>query len=643
LGKRAFESICWSVTIGFITAVWVASVYGALRHPFSDEWEQTIVTVQRVAEGTFSPTDIFIPVNINHISIWVQVFAALATWGFAWMHPPQVAIAFLWLIGAFVLLLRMIWRQQPRLLPYAAVVVVLLLFTLRQRTNLLWGYDGHTWFPVVFFVILISYWLIFRKPNALNFALITLYTLMTVLSVGTGLALPLIVPIVLWLRGYRTLWHYAVIWLPIAGGGIFYFVSRVELTDVAVIPYAVTVFSMVVPLTAIVLKQRGYWRPRKASILLLFTAVIPVVILAWNPIGMDVAFLLERIGLIITFVIATTATMFAPGTTPEPVPILYLSIFALGVGSLGVNGWYIRQRDKSVMLIPWVLMVLFALAAAAVMGVARGGVMWEGRLSRYASSNLLFWIPCAVWMLYALSLSSQDTRTQRSVGAVRWGNIAALTALMLLSIGTNLTYAINPFYGVQVIAYPTLEGPTCFYSYLITEDRTCIEERIAVNPVDEWLSDAEFAADYADDIWWLFENRHSVYRDYDGVSPLVVQLPALYESGDRVVVSGAAPQHHVKTVMAGDTVVPTLRILEDVQGAAPLLTGQIIDSLDDMAADLVQAERIWLLRSTWAETDHDDDYVVWLQERCSENLILETGWQTTVYSDVRLYQCDTTS
>jgi hypothetical protein len=415
----------------------------AVDVPFWDQWE-LVPLLEKTSAHQLTWRDLWAQHNEHRLVLPRLAMLALARCTH-WDLRAELGVILLLACAEFALLVALILRTVRPISPaWSALVLVvsLLVFTLAQTENWIWGWQLQIWFVTCAAVL--CAWLVVRWDGGWRgVAWMLLASLAAVLSFANGLLLLCLLPAALLVRrgdhGRRRLGPPLVVGMVAA---------------VAVVTYAI-----------------GYQRP----------AQIPAVPSSiWSrP--------LECARYTVTFL---GAVLGAPDATA-----------AGRWGTVGVLAFaaclawlWTRWPDRREVLLPWILLAVYAVASGVVTAIGRLGYGVDQALApRYVSISLLFWVAFSVLAtLTMVELSSMH------LGAVRGGVLAIGLAMVLV-------LASRGFAGAWIRGHEVI----VWHAARLRRDRTCVLHY-------DQAPDSCFAELYPDPV---LARQRSAYLASHGIGP----------------------------------------------------------------------------------------------------------------------------
>ena len=563
----------------------------AMSFPRWDQHETTIEAVEGMLDGDLTFATLA-QSNYGHRIIPPLLTSALLAPLTDWNLIVEAYVGYTLLIGVYVSLvftLRHVNTPRPWL---AALVVSVVVFSLRQRTNLIWSFNALQWFYMEMFIALTGWAFITRRVGWVGLGLTALFTALTVSASGGGLALLPLVLVLMWHRGYRRSWHF-VAWVGFA-------VLTFWLFSYGQAPGEDTVSPLQVQPVA------NFW-----------------FMTTW----------------------ISSAFLPLPNTTPR---IVHLLVAGAGVGLVALNAvLLIRTRGAGDRAVVWMaFLVGYALVSGVMTMLGRSDVWWAGAQSRLYSMSVFFWVAVGV---------SAVTVLDRWRGGLRWLNATALTLIVFGQVVVAVVQWTAPNPEGLVGNLRRERDERCYWTYLIDRSPTCLNtlDRWGISKLvpaweNLWERRLTVYAAY-DDMNPVSAQMPDVYLPGEAV---VVSGPQPYQQVRAVTfqdwrVPGrlmveppfapfvqAVPPGDLLRIMAAD--VPANPALFESAGTVVAGDDPTAAMLADFAAFVRMEPRVWALRAA-SPDDFDAAYREVLAETHMPVPIAGVHWRTTGYEDVTLW------
>lgn len=561
--------------IGVIVLAIVEILTYRIPVPYIDQWTLSQPLVEKILNDEFRFQDL-LTLNGIHFAFFANVATVISVSISSWNLFIEAIIGFCTLIISFIFVTNIIYRQHSNQHIFSLYfVTAILLFSLRQNTNLLWSFSGNSWFFFTMFAVMLIWLLERTSPGWKCVPILFLLSVFASISVGAGLVLFPLVLVLLPFYRYRH-WLTYLIWTV---GFIYFF-------------YVYT---------------------------------------------MNIAFSQGDLSLQLKYFITTVLSMIVSPILPASLPmrgVWYVLLFTIALGLLSANTIYFFRKDSHIRrALPWLGLVGVALGHVIITSSGRSYAHWSGETSRYVTVSILFWVGCII-----LSLSVWYDSPKRTYGYV---NLVISSGLIGLASVTSVIY-FGPLHILDSnIHFNAKYDTQCYWTYLISRNQQCLYQ-IEHEPKIRFIVQR---------IDWLFDNRLSIFEDYNEISPVNTLLPTSFAVGDKVIISAPLPQQHTQRVLfQGLNVeynqeVPANELIRIIAGASItsemnpvfqesiLMTPQVDTS--DLDRQIGLAERLWYLRASGDET-FDEAIVEWL-ELYYDVVYMGGYWRTTVYEDIRLF------
>jgi hypothetical protein len=406
--------------------------------PRSDEWILSLYIATRTRSGLLSVNDLFIGYGAHRVffsNLSTAIWAAITRWDTASQLYLNVVLAVL----ALILLIYLFHKYHPHLTPFIVLPFTLLIFSLRQAD--LWEVTVNSaWLFALCFFLLILIIATSELPKLLRFLMVMLFTIAGTFSIGVGVVLWLIVPLILWRTGFKSILYY-VVWGTVASGILW-----VYMTDT--LWNSLTVLDLLFP----------DWGSKTAFIS--------------NPI-----LLIGSLFSFLGFPVAP-AKFYAP---------LLFGIFGLLLFTF--NLYYVWKHhiisDDEITI--WSAAALYAVLGGIVVMAGRIN-MAEGLSASYVGRYIT--VANGLWIgLISISYAVEASLIQRKIHwsklerTLFWGNSAALTAIVLL-LGAGFIYSLKGSVfrtiadGTSIIDGVFAEREACVQNYPLTRNANCLENWI---------------------------------------------------------------------------------------------------------------------------------------------------------------------
>lgn len=404
--------------------------------PWIDEYVRMVPLVIMQREGTLTPADLLIQYGDHRVTIPYAlsvIFAALTGGDLRWEIAFSILIAIVSLGLVYDL-----YRSKASSRVEALIFLVpaaFLLFSLGQRENWIWGNQ-----KLMFLMMLATYasaWALERFPRTWRgFWICAAGALLAAWSFLGGNVLWGVIPIALWLNGYRR-WTFYALWLGIAAASIALYLNGF------------------VP-------DRSY-----AS--------------EWNAAfgGDQIRYILAYLGNVFTGQTLHLMQGFN-GVSGWFQPLLPVLMGVLGVVLLGANlalAIFVRRQTLAE-LSPWLLLVGFSLASGLLLTIGRSDLT-GALVARYITLANPFWLAVIALMIANASyILREKPRTPRwRTNMMR----AAAVCAILLVVG----YASNTLRAYELRESYNDVMEQCFLTRLEADERCRIGQFFYQELMDE--------------------------------------------------------------------------------------------------------------------------------------------------------------
>lgn len=563
----------------------------AMSFPRWDQHETTIQAVEGMLDGNLTFATLAQP-NYGHRIIPPLLTSALLAPLTDWNLIVEAYVGYTLLVGVYVTLvatLRAVNVPRPWL---AAFVVSVIVFSLRQRTNLIWSFNALQWFYMEMFIALAGWAFITRRVGPAGLGLTALFTALAVSASGGGLALLPLVAVLLGYRGYRRPWHFAG-WLAFAGLAFWLFSYGQAPGEDTVSPLQIQPVA-------------NFW-----------------FMTTW----------------------LSSAFLPLPNVTPRAVHLL---VAGAGVGLVSLNALLlIRARGTGDRAVVWLaFLVGVALVAGGMTMLGRSDVWWAGAQSRLYAMSVFFWVAAAV----SAVMVADGWR-----GGPRWANAAALALMVAGQVAVGVVQWTTPYPEGLVSNLRRERDERCYWVYLIDRSPTCLNtlDRWGISKLvpaweNLWERRLTLYAAY-DDMNPVAAHMPDVYQPGEAV---VVSGPQPYQQVRAVMFQNWAvpgslvvdppfpafvqpvPPADLVRIMAAD--VPANPQLFASAGAVAAGDQPTPAMLAGFRAFVRMEPRVWLLRAD-ASDAFDAPYREALAQTHTPVPVAGVHWRTTGYENVTLW------
>lgn len=173
----------------------------SINAPFADQWGQSLKIAFAIQRGEL-PLELVWESGNGHRMVLTHLQTVVSSLLDHWNPKAEAYVTPLWVLLNAVLILRLFHQQSPQLTAWYAPIVTFLLCSL--YANDLWLFSWNSAWQIVFAGFLSTLSLLYLRPITPIWLLIAiLLAIGTSFSFGPGLLVWVIMPIVLWGKGYR--------------------------------------------------------------------------------------------------------------------------------------------------------------------------------------------------------------------------------------------------------------------------------------------------------------------------------------------------------------------------------------------------------------------------------------------------------
>ncbi len=415
----------WSSAIGIfilsaLSVIWAVATHG-VNVPYYDQWDRSWeFIILNFENQTLILPQLFQQHN-EHRIFFTNLLSILSAILTDWNIRFEIFMNAVLCIANGIILMAIFRKHTPRLMPLAVIIASLLVISLNQYGNLLFGFQSPFYF-VILFLFMTFYCL--DTPNMTNkrLGLATFFAICATFSLANGVFVWFIGLFGMWLAGVRSKKHY-VLWL------------------LATIIFNVLFFS-------------NYYLSSGSS------SIQPVAMIRYIPIYLSSSLMPRDL-----FVYS----LWYP-----------LAIIVIVGWRISRNYYYLFKHGHHQEVAVWWMIALTALIATFLSSLRRPSLQ-VALDSRYITLSILFWIGVLGLILTANSFIRQKTSISPSVRRLYWGNIAFIAIFFAIHLLTTMTLIpkmssqadIMRDYETCVLAYPTTQDESCLEGvYLRLEDNT---------------------------------------------------------------------------------------------------------------------------------------------------------------------------
>jgi len=189
-------------------------VYKIVKHgvnaPFFDEWFPggSVDVALRVATGNFQPTDLLVQ-NFDHRLVFSRLTTSILAWLGHWNLKYEMALSVVLAACSWMLIIGALGEDEHRTRYYLLLPFSVLIFSVRQQNNWLWGMQT-SWFFALFFLTAALWVTTHRRVNYKTLACVVLLCCCGTFSFGPGILSWPLMMVAMWLVGYRRATHFAL-------------------------------------------------------------------------------------------------------------------------------------------------------------------------------------------------------------------------------------------------------------------------------------------------------------------------------------------------------------------------------------------------------------------------------------------------
>ncbi len=185
----------------------------AINLPFWDEWDQSVPIALDTVQGELQFTDLFDQHN-EHRTLTANIFTAILTRVTNWDIRVNSYISFIVVLCSFLLvgdLFKRFWKDR---LLFVIIPFSSLLFSTRQISNWLWGFQIQ-WFFISFYLIAALWLLKVVKVGWKPLCVAASLAFLATFSLSSGLLFWPLLGVAIWFLGYKRI-QYFVFWIIIS-------------------------------------------------------------------------------------------------------------------------------------------------------------------------------------------------------------------------------------------------------------------------------------------------------------------------------------------------------------------------------------------------------------------------------------------
>jgi hypothetical protein len=422
LGVRRNLTVCLISLLPIIIAYLMVTQYGVSRIPSSDQWFISLDIATKVKQNTLTFLDLFRQHGAHrHVwyNAWTAFLAQTTNWDLSYEGLFPIGITLI----KYIIFLVLIWKTHRKLFSSLIVPFAILIFHSYQPD--IWLFPFNISWNLVSIALLGSLLVMVSNPPGWKpFLAIFLITVGGTLAAGTALVQWGIIPVVLWLYGYRR-WQYFALWIPI--------------TIVIVALYR----SPIGGISESYQNLYPWWNQ----------TALP------NPI----------LGIYGFF-----AAFGVPILGEALPPIILFVMGGFGLFLLALNTGYMlysKQTLKGLTL--WIALAGFSISTIFLIMLGRGhlGIIWMVT-NRYMNITVWAWI--SLLCLIALNRSSLSLEKRVRFRRFLTLNRVSSMVIIILALFTNLFYFASYVYirntGIRLPPYPDPADEACLRRYPLMRD-----------------------------------------------------------------------------------------------------------------------------------------------------------------------------
>jgi hypothetical protein len=498
--------------------------------PYADQWCDAVPMVIQASDGEMQPWRPFAQHNAHRIvSASTTTLANLYLTN--WNLKTETAFNFvLAALNLFILMWALRQREGMRgeLWLLAGILMSALIFIVRSRVIWLWAYSS-PYIILYTFALLGAVILARTKPGPGPLSAALILNLLAIWSIGSGAASLFLLPVGLWLTGYRKWWHYAA-WIGVVALAFYvYFYQFDRETFNFCLGYTGTVAGDPnFPLTERLLRLPTYLMSSMAGVLL---TDYPTDAHRLRPVGFWLGFLL-----------------------------LVNGLYMLRV-------WW-QRRDGGAAFI-WMNVLGPAIGGTALIAVGRAGrdagnYYFASNYSYQAAMILVALAGLAVAAVHVIHRRERPAWWERALLLVNTVSVALFVFLYVNVVATTTNVWRFP-HGAPSYLNPDYASEVCLRNMFYVDDYDAASPPCysTVSAFGDWMVTVD---DYNIYTRRLAELRLTAFADIQH------QLPSEYDAGHPVLVQADLAAQHLPILDGDDRRVPESDIL------------RIVDSEDQIAA-----------------------------------------------------------
>jgi hypothetical protein len=425
---RLFLVLCSALPILSI-AIYIDR--NAINIPFFDDWYCCLPAAAQAKTGTLSVETLFDPHN-SHRIVFTHLTDILMTLTTDW--NLKLELYFTWglalsILGLAVYLTRI--STSSRITWIILVPFSFLTFSFRQNFSWLQALIN-AMFYCLFFILLAIVLIVRARIGWRTVCMAAILSVCAQFSFLSGLLSWFVLPLALWIKGYRQ-WCYYVFWGATAACAVALFLVNYDLASLEA-------------------SQSG--DP------------------AFDPLAF-ILFVLIYIG--------------APFITPVPDQLpLVIVIGASGLCLLAINSLFILRKTRSwVTLSGWVPVATFVVGTAIMTGLGRAAAHggYSAAAPRYVTTSSLFWLAFIALSVFVIVGISNSIRWQRGLALVNTAFLFILVPTYLHANYTTVTtsgWVVNENDRMRALLYLVTRDAECLPPLVNNTEEMNIEPQLEV-------------------------------------------------------------------------------------------------------------------------------------------------------------------
>ncbi|MEM6530398.1 MAG: hypothetical protein AAF653_19015, partial [Chloroflexota bacterium] len=190
----------------------MTQAYFVREAPYIDQWSLGVYVATRAQAGTLTIGDVTSQYGAHHI---IPSNLTIAAFSLLNRYDVSQTIHIQWMLSVirWGLLLGLVGIQQTRLLAPSAVLLSLFVFYPTQLH--LWEYSFNMpWLYVQVFLLAALMTIATTKPGPVPFLIVAILAICATFTIAVGLVTWVVLPVAMWLAGYRQ-WRYVFMWAAV--------------------------------------------------------------------------------------------------------------------------------------------------------------------------------------------------------------------------------------------------------------------------------------------------------------------------------------------------------------------------------------------------------------------------------------------